>query len=93
MTGGYDHIVHYWSFDRECHSAIPIRIGVSHNSVIHSLLAINDSGQKLLTGSADRTVNLWDFAQDCSVQRLHLSAPVSHLSMTSHPQSILVQVS
>ncbi|OJT13311.1 hypothetical protein TRAPUB_10077 [Trametes pubescens] len=77
-TGGYDHLVHLWTLppDRRPVSSGPLAI--KHTSVVQSLLPIRDTSSKLVTASADGSVNMFDLSSERVVNALKLSNSVYH---------------
>ncbi|KAI0723393.1 hypothetical protein C8Q76DRAFT_615045 [Earliella scabrosa] len=77
-TGGYDHLVHLWSLsDTYQPAATPLTI--RHTSVVQSLLAVRDTSDKLLSGSADCSVSVFDLAAERVINLLKLSNSVYHV--------------
>ncbi|KAI0650009.1 WD40-repeat-containing domain protein [Trametes meyenii] len=80
-TGGYDHLVHVWSLSLNRPPKTPGPLAIKHSSLVQSMLAIRDTSHKLLTTSADCTVNVFDLSCERVVNTLKLSNSVYH----AHP--------
>ncbi|KAI0663039.1 WD40-repeat-containing domain protein [Cubamyces menziesii] len=75
-TGGYDHAVHLWSLPSNGPPTPSGPLAIKHTSVVQSLLAIRDTSRKLVTASADCSVNLFDLPSERVVNCLKLSNSV-----------------
>ena len=82
-TGGYDHGVHLWSLPSNGPPTPSGPLAIKHTSVVQSLLAIRDTSRKLVTASADCSVNLFDLPSERVVNCLKLSNSV--YQVTSGP--------
>jgi WD40 repeat protein len=61
-SGGYDHIVHLWTLYEDTTPPSAEKLEIKHQSIVHTLLAIRDTSRKLVSGGADRTVNIYDIS-------------------------------
>ncbi|TFK78750.1 hypothetical protein K466DRAFT_506804 [Polyporus arcularius HHB13444] len=91
VTGGYDHVVHRWSLSEE-HDATPSPLAIRHTSTVQSLLAIRDTSDKLLSGSADCSVSVYDVAAERVVNLLKLSNSVYQVHSAPSPFCALLEV-
>ena len=91
VTGGYDHVVHWWSFSEE-HGATPTPLAIRHTSTIQSLVNIHDTSDKLLSGSADCSVSVYDIASERVVNILKLSNSVYQVHAVPSPSCGLFEV-
>ena len=57
-TGGYDHAIHLWS--RATDTFTSTLLDIRHTSIVHALLSLSDTSTKLLSGSADCSMSLYD---------------------------------
>ncbi|RPD74442.1 WD40 repeat-like protein [Lentinus tigrinus ALCF2SS1-7] len=89
-TGGYDHIVHRWSLEE--HLATPARLPIRHTSTIQSLLHLRDSSDKLLSGSADCSVTVYDISAERVINSLKLSNSVYQVHAAPSPSCALLEV-
>ena len=91
-TGGYDHIVHLWSTATDLDIPVPAALEIRHASAVYALLPVYDSTSKLLSGSADCSVSVYDIASERVVNTLKLSNPVYQLHPAISPFCSLVEV-
>ena len=77
-TGGYDHLVHLWSLS-DTYQPAATPLAIRHTSVVQSLLAVRDTSDKLLSGSADCSVSVFDLAAERVINLLKLSNSVYHV--------------
>lgn len=92
VTGGYDHLVHLWSLSDD-YNATASPLAIKHTSMIQSLLAIRDTSDKLLSGSADCSVSVYDLTSERVVNLLKLSNSVYHVHAAISPSCMLLEVS
>lgn len=92
VTGGYDHLVHLWSLSDD-YNATSSPLAIKHTSMIQSLLAIRDTSDKLLSGSADCSVSVYDLTSERVVNLLKLSNSVYHVHAAISPSCMLLEVS
>ncbi|KAH9853782.1 WD40-repeat-containing domain protein [Lenzites betulinus] len=78
-TGGYDHLVHLWSYSGDKPTASSVPLPIRHTAAVQSLLAIRDTSHKLVTAGADCTVNVFDLSSERVVNTLKLSNSVYHV--------------
>ncbi|KAI0676853.1 WD40-repeat-containing domain protein [Trametes maxima] len=78
-TGGYDHLVHLWSFSPNKPPKTTGPLTIKHSSLVQSMLAIRDTSHKLLTASADCSVSVFDLASERVVNTLKLSNSIYHV--------------
>ncbi|CDO74059.1 hypothetical protein BN946_scf185043.g109 [Trametes cinnabarina] len=90
-TGGYDHFVHLWSISAGRPPTPSAPLALKHTSVVQSLLAIRDTSRKLITASADCSVNIFDLASERVVNTLRLSNSVYHVHPTVSQFCILLE--
>ncbi|OSC99162.1 WD40 repeat-like protein [Trametes coccinea BRFM310] len=91
-TGGYDHLVHIWSTSAGRSPTPSEPLAIKHTSTIQSLLATRDTSRKLITASADCSVNVFDLASQRVVNTLKLSNSVYHVHTTLSQFCILLEV-
>ncbi|CAK5263080.1 unnamed protein product, partial [Mycena citricolor] len=92
-TGGYDHMVHLWTATRDFASAAPQVLNMKHTSQIQSLLAIQDTSHKLVSASADCSVNFWDLSSERVAHTLKTSNSVYHAHRTLSSFCTLLEAS
>ncbi|KAI0751347.1 WD40-repeat-containing domain protein [Daedaleopsis nitida] len=90
-TGGYDHLVHLWSLPDD-YDASPSLLSIRHTSVVQSLLAIQDTSHKLLSGSADCSVSVYDISAERVINLLKLSNSIYNVHSTSSPFCALLEI-
>ncbi|KAI0370286.1 hypothetical protein BV20DRAFT_1036035 [Pilatotrama ljubarskyi] len=92
-TGGYDHCVHLWQLSGGLPSSDPpISLAIRHTAVVQSLLAIRDTSQKLVTASADCSVNIFDLSSLRVVNTLKVSNSVYHVHPTMSEFCTLLEI-
>ncbi|KAI0829439.1 WD40-repeat-containing domain protein [Trametes gibbosa] len=91
-TGGYDHLVHLWSYSGERLAVSSTSLPIRHTAVVQSLLAIRDTSQKLVTAGADCTVNIFDLSSERVVNTLKLSNSVYHVHPTMSEFCTLLEI-
>ncbi|KAI0721890.1 WD40-repeat-containing domain protein [Cerioporus squamosus] len=90
-TGGYDHVVHHWSLSAE-QDATSTPLAIRHTSTVQSLLELRDTSDKLLSGSADCSVSVYDVAAERVVNLLKLSNSVYQVHAAPSPFCALLEV-
>ncbi|KAF8897349.1 WD40-repeat-containing domain protein [Infundibulicybe gibba] len=91
-SGGHDHLVHVWDINPELSSASPKTLGIKHSSLVQSLLAIRDTSHKLVSASADCSVQIWDLASERAVNTFRTSNSIYHAHKTPSPFCTLLEV-
>ena len=91
-TGGYDHAVHHWSISDD-EIPTPTLLAIKHTSAVHALLPTRDTGEKLLSGSADHSISVYDMASERVLHAFKVSNPVYQLHTALSPFCTLVEVS
>ncbi|KAI0356649.1 WD40 repeat-like protein [Trametes cingulata] len=91
-TGGYDHNVHLWRLSGYNVSEPPATLAIRHTAVVQSLLAIRDTSHKLVTASADCSVNIFDLSSLRVTNTLKVSNSVYHVHPTDSEFTTLLEV-
>ncbi|KAI9001186.1 hypothetical protein BD414DRAFT_511767 [Trametes punicea] len=91
-TGGYHHVVHLWSLSPGQSPMPSAPLAVRHTSIVQSLLARRDTSCKLLTASADCSVNIFDLPSERVVNAVKLSNSVYHIHPTVSEFCVLLEV-
>ncbi|KAI9067557.1 WD40 repeat-like protein [Trametes sanguinea] len=91
-TGGYDHMVHLWSISAGRPPTPSEPLAIKHTSMIQSLLALRDTSRKLVSASADCSVNVFDLPSERVVNTLKLSNSVYHVHPTNSQSCVLLEV-
>ncbi|TCD71301.1 Leucine aminopeptidase 1 [Steccherinum ochraceum] len=95
VTGGYDHMIHLWRLPPEddLYAEIkPEHLYIKHASIVQALLSFHDTSQKLISGGADCTVNLWDFASERTVNAFRISNSVFHIHSAISEHCVVLEV-
>nr|VWO96881.1 Heterotrimeric G-protein beta subunit [Ganoderma boninense] len=93
-TGGYDHLVNLWTLPNEGNAppTPSAPLAIKHSSAIHSILPVRDTSHKLLTGSADCSLAIYDLSSERTVNALKLSNPVYHVHGVESPFCALLEL-
>ena len=93
-TGGYDHLVNLWTLPNEGNAppTPSAPLAIKHSSAIHSILPVRDTSHKLLTGSADCSLAIYDLSSERTINTLKLSNPIYHVHAVESPFCALLEV-
>ncbi|KAJ8698134.1 hypothetical protein PTI98_004873 [Pleurotus ostreatus] len=92
VSGGHDRIIHLWNVDSDLKSAQPHTLAVKHRSLITSLLPVDDTGPKLISASADCSVQCYDFSSEKTIRTMKVSNPIYHVHTTDSPFCTLLEI-
>lgn len=94
VTGSYDHQVHVWSLRNGTSSiySAPKLLNIKHTSAVQSLVCIRDTSHKVVTASADCSVNLWDLSSERVVRTIKVSNSVYHVHELENPFCTLLEI-
>ncbi|KAH9943061.1 WD40-repeat-containing domain protein [Epithele typhae] len=91
FTGGYDHSISLWS-SADGEAPAPTLLAIKHSSAVHALLPTQDGGHKLLSGSADCSVSVFDIPSGRVTNALKLSNTIYQLHATESPFCTLLEI-
>ncbi|KAG5220887.1 WD-repeat-REGION domain-containing protein [Salix suchowensis] len=92
VSGGHDRTIHLWNVDSDLKSAQPHTLAIKHRSLITSLLPVDDTGPKLVSASADCSVQYYDFSSEKTISTMKVSNPIYHVHTTDSPFCTLLEV-
>ncbi|KAI0320255.1 hypothetical protein OF83DRAFT_1053467 [Amylostereum chailletii] len=96
-SGGHDHSVHLWKIVEDWNAENDLRgsarrLAIKHVSVVQSLLPLLDTSHKLVSASADCSVQLYDLASERAVNTVRTSNSPFHVHNAPMPFCVLLEV-
>ncbi|KAL4265567.1 WD40 repeat-like protein [Pleurotus pulmonarius] len=92
VSGGHDRIIHLWNVDNDLKSAQLHTLAIKHTSLITSLLPVDNTGPKLISASADCSVQYYDFSSEKTISTIKVSNPIYHVHATDSPFCSLLEI-